>query len=277
MRIPAAAYNSFVDLALAAAREETSIGQPPLSLQRRYDTLIANTGVEDFPRFSIVAMGDPITLPTDRLEGFQARQSVAAAVPAASDRGKFCILQEPIRADAVGRAIASGLAIAKVTLLDPTDQDDDFADVNPGEIDTLLGAAQGSARILWTEAVADRDDPDVAWCIVRLGDQGPGGTFDVLVTIDGGDAGPPCTFTYSVASIRGKVIAAGMTPEALRDAALKYADTPNGSKGLASYDEVGALHLVWANELPLTEDCDSEESSINIDGGNASSTYDESA
>lgn len=255
LRIPAAAYNAFVELAQVARGNLASTDLSPPVVAAHYDVLASNGLEDDLPVYSVLAALTPVTLPAQRLAGFLDRHAMAVTVPVAADRGRLVILQEQVRAGTVGRAIATGLAVVKVELLDPTDQDDDFADVNPGRTDCMLGAAQGQARILWTEAVEDREDPDVAWCVVRLGDQGPGGTFDVKVTIDGGAAGPPCSWTYSVATIRGKVIGTGLTPEAIRWENLQYAETPDGARGLASYDQDGALVLVWANEVPLNEDC----------------------
>ncbi|MBX3378374.1 MAG: hypothetical protein KF678_15375 [Phycisphaeraceae bacterium] len=270
LRIPAAAYNAFIAAAKTHQRGRTDSGAEDAGTRLGFDTLISNQTGKNLPRFGIVCLGSPVTPPALRPAGFRARQAINGLDPSSDRRGRFAIAQEPIRAGAIGRAIASGISVVRIELLAPSSEDDDFADVKDGDSDVLLAAASGSARILWIEPLGDREDADRPWCIVRLGDQDPQRLFSVLVTVDGGSAGSgttTCSWTYTLKTERGKVIATQKTPEAHRLPNVPYVETPEDSVGFAWYDHDSYLRLLWANEQPALESC--EEGG----GGGASLTF----
>jgi hypothetical protein len=261
LRIPASAYNAFVEAAKAERRRRTSAQAEPQAIALSYDTLIHNMTGSDLPRFGVVALGAPVTTPAQRLASFQSRQALTGTTPAAADRGRFAILQEPIRAGGIGRALASGISLVQVELLAPVTTRDDFADIKPGSTAVLLGAASGSAQLLWVEPHADRVDPAIAWCVVRLGDQQPGGDFTVRITVDGGSAGSDeetCSWTYTVKSLRDKVIGTSLSPTAHRKPNIPYVETPADSDGVAYYNQNGQLVLLWANEQEDVESCEGD-------------------
>lgn len=261
IRIPAAAQNVWNDMAKAALLHRHDVRALPGGAVFPYDTLVRNDTGGDLPRFSIVALGAPITKPVDRIEGFTNRQAVIGTTPVAASRGRFAILQEPIREDAVGLALAVGMSIARVELPSPNNVDADWADVKPAATDVLLASGAGAARILWVEPFADREAgfESLPWCIVRLGAGGdPGMQFAVKVTEDGGVAGSVstnCTWTYTVKDLRGRTLATAKSPLKLRNPDTPYMSTPADSIGTAYYDEAGVLQLLDANERFDLEEC----------------------
>ena len=180
LRIPAAAYNAFVAAAKSHQRGRTGSEAEDAGSRLGFDTLILNQTGKDLPRFGVVSLGAPVTSPALRPAGFRARQAMTGIDPASDHRGRFAIAQEPIRAGAIGRALSTGITIARVELLAPSSEDDDFADVKGGDSDVLLAAGSGSARILWIEPLGDRDIPDA----LAAG----AGTTDAATDGEAGDA-----------------------------------------------------------------------------------------
>jgi len=272
IRLYASTYNAMIDAAKAERKRKLSSSQDGLTIDLPYDTLIYNGSDADYPRFSCLALGDVVTLPSDNLAAFQNRQAYGASLPSNADRGKFVITQEPIRAGAIGRAIASGVTICQVELLSPNDINDDYADLQSGTTTNLLGSAFGAAKILWTEPLEDREDPDKPWCLVCLDSNTNGIYFPVLVTITDGEAGgtsETCTWTYEVFSLRGKSIDNAMAPTKRRFPNQEYEHGPDLSEGACYYNKDGELVLWDANEVPYVADCESD--TIILDGGDEDS------
>lgn len=268
LHIPAAAYNAMIAAARAHARGTLGSSAPGVDSPVAYDTIIRNDTGGDLDRFAVVTVGAPLTTPVDRLAGFLNGSAHEGTTPATADRGKFAVLQEPVREDAFGRALRVGITIARVELLSSNTVDDDFADIKSADATVLQGAAHGSARLLWVEPLADRTDANKPWCVVLLGDRGPGELFNVLLDVDGGSSGSSsstCSWTYTVKSLRGKTIATAKSPEAHRLPNFVYVSTPAGSEGIAFYDQTGALKLLWANEQPDIENCETD--TVTLDGG----------
>lgn len=260
LRIPAAAYNAF----LAAAKAHARVGAsgPGVDTPLEYDVIVHNDTEDDLNQFEVLALGTPLTTPETRITGFlNGNTAFEGSIPLLENRGRFAILQEPCRAGGFARALMKGLTLARVKLLAPVTVDDDFADIEEGVTLTLQGAGSGSARLLWVEPHADRVDPNVPWCVVRLGDADPGGDFSVRITVDGGSAGDDettCSWTYTVKTLRGKTIGEDMSPLAHRVPEVTYVETPEDSRGIAFYDTDGTLQLLWANEQPFYDECDTE-------------------
>src|SRR4051812_45761111 len=82
----------------------------------------------------------------------------------------------------------------------------------------------------------------------------PQGCFAVACTIDGGSAGPPCTYTYTVKTVSSdRTLGTSLTPDAQRIPIVAYAATPADSVGIAYMTD--EINLLWANELPNFETC----------------------
>src|SRR5262245_46284476 len=82
IRIPAAAYNAFVDAANDFKRRSTSSGrEPETALRDRNVLLIRNDSGEPRERFDVLGIDRPIFSPTDNLEEFKNRPSMVGVAP----------------------------------------------------------------------------------------------------------------------------------------------------------------------------------------------------
>ena len=269
LRISAGAWNAFVDAAKAERRRSLSSERGDEPFPDRSTILVQNATGSDLPRFAVVAVRDPVTTRATREASFLNQGSMIGTIPSFADRGKLAILQEPVRDGAIGRAVATGLTVAKVKVLAPVSAPDLWADVDENQTAHLLGAPKGCAEILWMEPQAERADPLFAWCVVRMG-PAAGESFNVKLEIDGGAAGSAsttCSWTYKCKTLNGKVFATTMTPRIHRIPNTPYAETPVDSIGDGFYNEAGEFELFNANERIAPEDCSGQPTSATIDGG----------
>ena len=160
--IPAAAFNGWQDAAEWVRRQRT-FGQPPLSpngippgaLQ------VKNASGENLRRFSVVIPDNPVFEPADddepdaaviaaKLLAFQ-DQPCLRVFPAGpgDDLTTFLILQEPLPAGAIGRALAYGVTAAKLDIQAETDK---YAVAQSGDRTTLTTTPYGGVPIVWKPA-----------------------------------------------------------------------------------------------------------------------------
>jgi len=86
------------------------------------------------------------------------------------------VLQEPVKAGALARAVIDGVTPARI---DVADGNEAAATLVDNTADHLAGATQGSAQILWLDA---NSAPGTVLAIVRLGGGGSGGFFWARLT-----------------------------------------------------------------------------------------------
>lgn len=196
LRIPADAYNAFIDAAIA--NREGNSGAVPASLGERVVRIQNNSGT-DRDRFDVLGIDSsvPIT-PSDNLDAFKQHFILGGATPTSNHAGKFVILLEPIANGKVGAALAIGVGVCQVLV---TSGSAKYADVDPAD-STRLKEASSGAQILWIESGSSGEK----WAIIRLGGGGGGDggvrCFAQLKTaVDGTTIGP--VFVDHVASIIG--------------------------------------------------------------------------
>lgn len=157
--IPAAALNGWQDASEWVRRQRT-FGQPPLlpngvppgALQ------VKNASGENLRRFSIVIPDNPVFEPADddepdaaviaaKLLAFQ-DQPCLRVFPAGpiDDLTTFLVLQEPLPAGAIGRAMLFGVTAVK---LDVQVQADRYAIAQNGDRTTLKTTPYGGVPIVW--------------------------------------------------------------------------------------------------------------------------------
>jgi len=181
LEIPAAAYNAFVDAAIdLQRRRQNALGDPKQAFRQTGTVLVRNDSGSDVPRFGVLGIDGPLIGPSDNVEEFKNRVALAGVTPVAADHtGKFVVTLEPIAAGEIGRAVISGIAIAKVNVAD-AGTTYDYADVADGQVDYLEAKTNtGSAQILWLEAGTGEK-----WAVVRLSNPGGGGSSFVAKVID---------------------------------------------------------------------------------------------
>lgn len=260
LRVPARAYNAFVDAALAHRRESQRIGrEPERALGDRGVALVRNESGGAIDRFGALGVAGPLVDPGDNEREFAERVALRGVTPGvASHRGRFVLTLEPLAAGAVGRALVVGVCPALVDA--PEDETPRYADIDDGETGHLLGGESGAAAVLWIE---EGEGP--RWALVRLGGEA-GAVIPVTLTLAGGDAGDemgPATFVYDAADARsGAVLLEGADPVAPPHQWRR----PNvgamtaATFGYAHRDADGALALGWINETPVQEACGEVES-----------------
>jgi hypothetical protein len=180
LRIPAAAYNAFIDTARDLRQRQQSQKQDDRPQQR--DTgivLVKNASGADRNRFDVLGIDNTVVTPSDNLDQFKNKVALGGVTPTESDHtGRFVILLEPLVSGAIGQAVAAGVSPAQV---DVQDEDDRFADVKDGDAASLKTASSGAAAILWKES-----GTGVKWAVVRIGAGGGGGgdsTGEVQYTV----------------------------------------------------------------------------------------------
>ncbi len=165
LRIPARAYNAFVD----AAREVTRRQQDRFSGElrdggRQHGVVpVRNDTGSDLARYRVMAIDGPLYPPTD--EGpektFQNRMALKGKRPdEETPAGRFVVAREPIIAGAIGLCVVHGVTPVRVLV---EDDEHAFADLAPDE-DVLVSSGSGGTVILWREeGIGEK------WAVVEIG------------------------------------------------------------------------------------------------------------
>jgi len=160
--IPADAYNAMLDAAEAergqrfrgGALPATGFGQTGI-IKVRNDTGSA------VARFHVLALDEPIILPSANEDEFKRQVAFACVEPTTAHEGLWVVLLEPLADGAIGRAVVSGATVARLQV--DTDNSDDRVEVENGETVLLLGSA-GTGQLLWREGGTGEQ-----WAVVRVG------------------------------------------------------------------------------------------------------------
>jgi hypothetical protein len=187
--IPAALWNDLMGLLQAGRAGRTAAGGGQGAAPFGTVILVRNDSEVNIDRFGVLAIIGPVFGPAASESGFTDSGCLAAFVPSAEYVQQFVVVQEPILAGAVGRAVISGFTIARVNLHGPRwpgGPVDGWAIAAEG-LTVLQSAPSGAAQILWSEALAEEEDyPIEKWALVRLGIQPPAmtDTFPAKVTAE---------------------------------------------------------------------------------------------
>lgn len=162
LTLSSADWNSFLDAAemvLGGKNPKTAFRPQP---NENGFVLVKNTTGADRSQFEVVGLDVVVPTPAN-LEEFkqQTHQYNAVATVAADHRGRWAILQEPIKNDAIGWAMVSGVGVVKVDGTAPSAYPY-FADFIVGDYTQLMFYPGGSAQVLYRDASTE-------WAIVRLG------------------------------------------------------------------------------------------------------------
>lgn len=125
----------------------------------------------DVDRFGILGIDGPLIDPGDNLNEFQNRVALSCVTPnigASTEddhEGRFVITLEPIAAGEIGRAVVAGVVQVQVNVTSTSHQ---WAEIADGDMDKLVSATWGSARMLYAPT-----GTGVQWMIVRLSERLP--------------------------------------------------------------------------------------------------------
>lgn len=168
LRIPARAYNAFVDAALESRRRQQDRRAGELwdggrSFIGGGVVTVRNDSGEDLERYHTMAIDGPLFVPGEDgpEKSFQNRLAFKGITPTDATRpGSFAIAREPIPQGEVGLCVVHGVTPARVLV---EDEEHAFAEVTPDET-VLISAGLGSAAILWKEeGVGEK------WALVEVG------------------------------------------------------------------------------------------------------------
>ncbi len=169
LRLPAAAYNAFVDAARDYRSRQQNQQQEPRP--QHHDTgivLVKNASGTDRQRFDVLGVNGTVISPADNLDQFKNKIAMVGTTPTAADHaGRFLILIEPLQTDGIGMAVASGVTPVQIDVQDEAER---FADIADGDATKLKSGASGAAAILWKES-----GTGTKWAVVRMGAGGGGG------------------------------------------------------------------------------------------------------
>lgn len=148
---PAALYNELLDMVkwyraqLATPPASSPIARPPTQTYIR----VKNSSGSARGRFDVLGLSGPLmTYTTDTFGPVVEYIAATGVTPSASHSGRYCVLQEPLAANAIGMAIVRGLTPVKVERT--TGIANDWADIVAGDATKLKVASTGSARIIGT-------------------------------------------------------------------------------------------------------------------------------
>lgn len=168
LRIPAPAYNAFLDAsAFAKARSTAPTRSPNGGVQDRSLVLVRNDTGLDQPQGRVLEIGDILVDIPDAGDAAKVLQGVVieGLAPTAGNSGALVILRDSIPEGRIGRAALEGVVPARIVL---ESVDHRFADVTAGS--TLLRSrAFGRFEILSRPpgVAASAGDADLRWALVR--------------------------------------------------------------------------------------------------------------
>ena len=168
LRIPARAYNAFVDAALETKRRQQDRRAGELwdggrSFIGGGVVAVRNDSGADLDRYHALAIDGPLFAPDDDgpEKSFQNRLAFKGITPTDTTRaGSFAIAREPIPQGEVGLCVVHGVTPARILI---EDEEHAFAEVARDET-VLTSVGSGSAAILWKEeGVGEK------WALVEVG------------------------------------------------------------------------------------------------------------
>jgi len=161
LRIPAQAYNAFIDAARDFRGRTASVGQRPMPAPPTETIRVRNDSGIAVGRFAVLGINGPLIDPTSNLREFANRLGVAGVAPTKADHaGRFVITAEPLAPGAIGGARVAGASIARIDMQADGDR---WAEVADSAAVPLRSGDAGSARILWAEP-----GTGVKWAVVLL-------------------------------------------------------------------------------------------------------------
>ncbi len=165
LRIPATAYNAFIDAAQDFRGRTATLGRQAVPTPPQASIiLIRNDSGSDVGRFAVLGIDEPVIGPATNLAEFKNRVAQACGTPELPRQfGRFVITMEPIRNGGIGRAWAAGVCPVQVSV-DDDDAPNRLADIADGVTGHLKAGLFGAAAILWREGGTGNQ-----WAVVRLG------------------------------------------------------------------------------------------------------------
>lgn len=177
LRIPAAAYNAFVDAAVDLRRRERNAHAGSLfePAQRGVGiVLVRNDSGEAIEPYHALAITGVLVEPGDgdQERTFHSRTPLTGAIAAEdSPPLAFVLALQPIKPGAIGRCVITGVTAARLLVHNESDTTCELA---PGET-VLASTPMGGVPILWKE-----EGTGEKWAVIEMGRPSPGRVTAVL-------------------------------------------------------------------------------------------------
>jgi hypothetical protein len=175
LRIPAAAYNAFVEAAVTQRRRERNSGAgPALEPAPRGIVLVRNDSEEEIEPYHALAIAGVLVEPgeDDQERTFHRRTPLTGAIATEeSPTLSFVVALQPIKPGKLGRCVLTGVTPARVLITNETDTTCELA---AGET-VLAGTPMGGIPILWKEAGTGEK-----WAVIEMGRPSPGRVTAIL-------------------------------------------------------------------------------------------------
>ena len=163
-RPSAAQFRMFVETADRVDEVQRQFAQDSGADLAPSTVLVRNQSGADRRRFHVLGIDDVVFDPSDENQQSQALQTPTfrGVTPEADHAQKFAVLLGPVREGQIGQAVISGGVWCRI-VVDDEDDGYRFADVDPGETETLVAVETGTGFILWREG-GDGEQ----WAFLRL-------------------------------------------------------------------------------------------------------------
>lgn len=159
LRIPAPTWNQLVG---GLEQGDGNGAVPGRGFRQTTTCLIRNDTGALIPRFGVVGLGEPVFDPDNDETEFLRRVAFKGELAEDGEYElKWGIAPAPIPADEFGELIIQGLTYC---LLDATDSVESAGPASDGDVEALVAADCGLARVLWRES-----GTGPTWAIVVLG------------------------------------------------------------------------------------------------------------
>lgn len=181
-RYSASTHNAFVDAALAhrQGQHDQSVANSR-TINQTGIVLVRNDSGSDRSRFDVLGITGVLINPTDNAQAFQNAPAFIADEPTIHHFGRFVVLQEPLKAGAIGKAVISGITPCQVRF-DETNEDATRADIVATDMLALTPHSNGAAVVLWRAEASEDPYETSRWALVRVGNAASNG---FLAELDG--------------------------------------------------------------------------------------------
>lgn len=172
-------YNSAIDAIRAYEMGRYGTHRP--AVRDRDVVLVRNDSAAASSRFAVFGLNGPLIDPVNNVDAFQNYIAFSGVAPdEVAHATKFAIAQAPAAVGTIVQAVVDGVTIVRVRM---EDESHEFATVKDNDTDRLLSASTGLVQLLWVQPEGQREDPDIAWCVARLGGVGGGGESSTPVIL----------------------------------------------------------------------------------------------
>jgi len=177
LRIPAAAYNAFVDAAVGyRSRDRNAVADPQREIMQRGIVLVRNDSDQIIEPYHAMAITGVLVEPggDDQERTFYSRTPLTGEMATEeSSPMAFVLATQPINAGELGRCVLTGVTPARVYVANELDTTCELA---PEET-VLTSTPMGGVPILWKEAGVGEK-----WAVIEMGRPSPGRVTAILGT-----------------------------------------------------------------------------------------------